>query len=89
MDFTSLSDASETCTGIVDGIYVDVDASVVLIPVRGTASSGIMAICTFCSFSFINLSISASISLICALCSMISFNISSLWPSVSSHFFGL
>jgi hypothetical protein len=64
MDFTSLSDASETCTGIVDGIFVDVDASVILIYVKGTASSVIMAIFTFCSFSFINLSISNSISLI-------------------------
>ena len=82
MDFTSLSDAFETCTGIADGIYVDVDPSVVLIPVSGTASSGMMANCTFFSFYFIILSISTSISLICALCSIISFNISSLWPSI-------
>jgi hypothetical protein len=83
MDFTRFSNAPETCTGFSDGIYVDVDASVVIIHIRGNSSNGIMAIYTLCSFSFINLSISASISLICAFCSMISFIISSLWPSVS------
>jgi hypothetical protein len=82
MDFTSFSNAYETCTGIVDGIYANVDASFFLILVRGTTSNGTMSIYTFCSFSFINLSISSSISLICAFCSMIRFNISSLWPSV-------
>jgi hypothetical protein len=74
MDFTSLSDASETCTSIVDGIsagiFVDVDPSAISIPIRGTASSGIMANYTFFSFSFITLSISASISLVCAFCSI-------------------
>jgi hypothetical protein len=69
MDFTSFSDASETCIGIADGIYANADDSVVLIPVIGTSSSGIMAICTLYSFYFINL----SISLIYALCSMIRF----------------
>jgi hypothetical protein len=68
MDFTSLSDAYETCTkivdGISDGIVVDVDPYAILIHVRGTSSSGIMDIYTFCSFSFISLSISSSISLI-------------------------
>jgi len=64
MDFTSFSNAYETCTGIIDGIYVDVDSFVVLIPVKGPESSGIMAICTLCSFSFINLSIYSFISLI-------------------------
>jgi hypothetical protein len=82
MDFTIFSDAYETCIGIADGIAIDVDAFVVLILVRGTAYSGIMAICTFFSFSFIILSISTSISLICAFCSIISFSISSLWPSI-------
>jgi hypothetical protein len=64
MDFTSFSDASETCIGIVDGIVDDVDPSVVLIPIRGSASSGTMAIYTFFYFSFINLSISSSIYII-------------------------
>jgi hypothetical protein len=86
MDFTSLLDLSKTCTGIVDGISADVDAYVVLIPIKGTAYSGIMAICTFCSFSFIIFSISASIYLIFALCYMIRFNIYSLWPSVSTTY---
>jgi hypothetical protein len=84
MDFKSFSDASETCTGIVDGIYVDFDASDVLIHVKKNSFHGIMAICTFFSFSFIILSIFVSISLICALCSMIRFIIYSLWPSVSA-----
>jgi hypothetical protein len=43
-----------------------------------------MANYTFLSFSLINLSISASISLICAFFSMINFSISSFWISVSS-----
>jgi hypothetical protein len=84
MNFTSFLDTSKTCTGIADEIFVDVDASVVIISIRGISSSGIMAIYTICSFSFINLSISSSISLICALCSMTSFNIYSLWPSIST-----
>jgi hypothetical protein len=84
MDFTSFSDASETCNGIVDGMSIDVDAYAILILIRGIASSGIMSICALCSFSFINLSIYVFISLICAFCSMIRFNISSLWPSVST-----
>jgi hypothetical protein len=44
MDFTSLSDAFESCTGIVDGISVDVNASIVLIPIRGIASVGQFAL---------------------------------------------
>jgi hypothetical protein len=82
IDFTSLSEASEICIGI----FVDVDTYVVLIPVRGTASSGIMASFTFFSFYFISLSISASISLICAFFSMINFSISSFWIYVSATY---
>jgi hypothetical protein len=84
MDFTSLSDASETCIGIVDGIVVDVDPSIVMITIRVTASSGIMDRYKFFSFSFISLSIFSSISLIYAFFFMINFNISSLCLSVSA-----
>jgi hypothetical protein len=69
-----------------DGIFVVV-VVVVLTHVRGTASNGITTICTLCSFSLTNLSNSASISFIYAFCSIISFSISSLWPSLSAIYF--
>jgi hypothetical protein len=46
IDFTNLSDASETCTGIVDGIPTNVVSYVVLTHVIGTTSSGIMVVRT-------------------------------------------
>ena len=50
IDFTSLSEASEICIGI----FVDVDTYVVMIPIRDSASSGIMDSCTFFSFYFMS-----------------------------------
>jgi hypothetical protein len=80
IDFTSLLEASEVCVGI----DVDVENSVVIIPVRGIASSGTMENYVFFSFSLINLSISASISLIHAFCSIINLSISFFRLSVST-----
>jgi hypothetical protein len=87
IDFANFSDEFRTVTGMVDAIFYVV-CVVVLTPVRGIASSGMTDIGTLCYFSLTNLSSSTSISLIGAFCSIISFNISSLWPSLSSISFG-
>jgi hypothetical protein len=84
IDFTSFLEASGTFTGIVDGISTVVVVVVVLNP---TTSNGIKTICTLYSFSLINFSNSVSISFIYAFFSMISFNISSLWASLSTMSF--
>jgi hypothetical protein len=88
IEFSRVSYVSRTVTGVVDGSSTMVVANVVVVltPVRGTALSGMTSMGTICSFSFNNLSNSASISLIWAFFSMINFNISSFWPSVSTIF---
>jgi hypothetical protein len=77
---------SGAVSGVVDGSFVVlvVDTVVVLTPVRGTTLSGMTSIGVACSFSFTNLSNSASISFICAFCSMISLSNSSFSPYVSA-----
>jgi hypothetical protein len=87
MDFANFSEASVVVTKVVVGLSVVVVVVTVLIPVMGTAFNGMISISTFCSFSLTNFSNSTSISLIYAFCSMINFNISSLWPSVSTIYF--
>jgi hypothetical protein len=86
--FSNFSDASIVVTGMATGIsVVVVDVIVVvdvLIPMRGISFSGMTYIGTLCSCSLTKFSILASISLIYAFFSMISFIISSLWPSVST-----
>jgi hypothetical protein len=81
IDFTNFLEASENFTGMADGIFVVV---VLLTPMRGDSSSGITTIYTLCYFSLTKLSSSYSISFICSFCSIISFDISSLWPSLST-----
>ena len=80
IDFTSLSNASEVCVGI----DVDVENSVCLVPVRGNTYRGTMANFAFFSFPLINLSISASISLIYAFFSIINLSIYSFCLFVSA-----
>jgi hypothetical protein len=86
IDVAKASDVPETATEVAEGIYVVVvtDVVTVLTPVRGIALSGMNSIGVSCSFSFNNLSNSASISFICAFYCMISFNNSSFSPSVSA-----
>jgi len=87
IDFDNFLEASRVVTTIANGIYVVVVAATVLIPVRGITCIGMAVIGTLCSFPLTILSSSASISLIYAFCSIISFSISSLWPSVSAIYF--
>jgi hypothetical protein len=86
IDLASSTDFSRAINGVIDGSYIVavVDDVTLLIPVRGNTLSGMTYMGVACSFSFTNLSISASISFICALCSMINFSISSFSPFVSA-----
>jgi hypothetical protein len=82
--FANFFDASRAITGISDGISIVGAFDTVLTSMIGTTYNGMIVIGTLCSFSLTIFSISSSISLICAFFSMINFNISSLWPSVST-----
>jgi hypothetical protein len=84
VDFTNLLEESKVVTVMAGGIFVVGVVDTVLTHVIGTALSGMTVIGTLCSFSLTIFSSSTSISLICAFFSMISFIISSLWPSVST-----
>jgi hypothetical protein len=86
MDLANSTVFSRDVIGVAEGISaVEVFATdVVLTLVSGTVLNGMTSIGVDCSFSFTNVSSSASISFNCAFYSMINLSISSFSPSVSA-----